>query len=200
MFFVLINLGVYAQQNSISNEVLLGNKGMTYQGFVQFSTHEKIRFTHNYFLDKPYSNQQQNLYFLRSNLEYSLRANVQLLLSVGVKNPGVFYSSTLQLKQLGNRSSTFFLLGATLINRPVLEITFIHNYTVAQWKESKLIFRLFGTFSIDKDGFTRGIQQMRIGMQQNHFRWGVGLNMDQFAKLSMPRFNHGVFFMYQIKQ
>ncbi|TJY35983.1 hypothetical protein [Pontimicrobium aquaticum] len=197
LFYITFGqLTLTAQSVSFSPEMVLGNRSTGYQHVIGYKINNKWSFNNVSLFDSEYSNDKNNIFFIRNMLSYNLNKHFKANVALGVKNPGAFATLTSQYQYAKQNFKLSYAIGSTYQNGFTLEQTLILNYTPILRKKIQGYISLFAVVSTNLKELDRGIQQLRIGVKKEQLITGVAINLDQFAKAEKTLENFGVFIKF----
>ncbi len=181
IIFLFSALASKAQEVGFSPELLLGHRSLTYQHFVTHRLDNKWSINNVSYFDTEYTNEINDIYFIRNMVSFHFNKHIQVNTSIGAKNPGSFATLTLQHKFSVSSFKFTYAIGSTYQNGFTLEQNLMLNYTPVLSKDIKAYLNLFVIVNTDFEILNRGIQQFRIGIQKENFITGIAVNLDQFT-------------------
>lgn len=197
LFYITFgHLTLTAQSISFSPEMMLGNRSTGYQHFIRYQINDKWSFNNVSLFDTEYSNDKNNIFFIRNMLSYNLNKHLKTNVALGIKNPGAFATLTSQYQYASSNFKLSYALGSTYQNGFTLEQTLLMNYTPSLTKSIQAYVNLFVVVNTNLKELDRGIQQVRIGIKKEQLITGIALNLDQFTKAKKTLENFGVFIKY----
>lgn len=193
MVFILLTIKANANSPHYAPEIMLGHRSITFQHLLKYSFNNRFSFNNLSLFDTEYNNDQNNIFFLRNTGTYKLTDWLNFNAAFGIKNPGHFITTSLQysLSKKGLKSN--YSIGATYQEGFSLEQAMSINYTSAFSERLRTYFKFLIIANIDKNGYQRGIQQIRLGLKNVNTAYGLGFNFDQFNKSTKTLFNMGLF-------
>jgi hypothetical protein len=197
LFYITFgHLTLTAQSVSNSPEMVLGNRSIGFQHFIGYQINNKWSFNNISLFDTEYSNDKNNIFFIRNMLSYNLNKHFKTNVALGIKNPGAFATLTSQYQYTSSNFKLSYALGSTYQNGFTLEQTLLMNYTPSLTKSIQAYVNLFVVVNTNLKELDRGIQQLRIGIKKTQFISGIAINLDQFTKAKKTLENFGVFVKY----
>lgn len=197
LFYITFgHLTLTAQSVSFSPEMMLGNRSTTYHHFIGYQINDKWSINNVSLFDTEYSNDKNNIFFIRNMLSYNLNKHLKTNVALGIKNPGAFATLTSQYQYASSNFKLSYALGSTYQNGFTLEQTLLMNYTPSLTKSIQAYVNLFVVVNTNLKELNRGIQQLRIGIKKEQLITGIALNLDQFTKAKKTLENFGVFIKY----
>lgn len=200
-FLIYITFGhltIYAQSVSISPEMVLGNRSTGYQHFIGYKINDMWSFNNISLFDTEYSNDKNNIFFIRNMLTYNINKHFKANVAVGVKNPGAFATLTSEYQYVSSNFKISYAIGSTYQNGFTLEQTLSMNYAPSLTKKIQAYVNLFVVVSTNLKALDRGIQQLRIGVKNKQLTTGVAINLDQFTKVEKTLENFGLFIKFNL--
>ncbi|MAY83316.1 MAG: hypothetical protein CMP59_04205 [Flavobacteriales bacterium] len=174
-------------------EVLMGNRSQTYLQYIGYDFNKRLSVNNLTLFDTEYSDDSNNIHFVRNTISYEVSTNVLFNTSIGVKNPGHFATIALQYRYSKKDLQFSYSAGTTYQEGFTLEQSLLLKYTPSISNNLKAYFNLLAIANIDLKEYQRGIQQLRLGMLKHQTAYGLGLNLDQFNNASKTLSNLGVF-------
>jgi len=194
LFYITFgHLTLTAQSVSFSPEMVLGNRSTGYQHFIGYRINDKWSFNNVSLFDTEYSNDKNNIFFIRNVLSYNLNKHFKANVALGVKNPGAFATLTSQYQYVSSNFKLSYAIGSTYQNGFTLEQSLSMNYTPSLTKKIQAYVNLFVVVNTNLKELDRGIQQLRIGVKKEQLITGIAINLDQFAKGERTLENFGLF-------
>lgn len=182
-----------AQQLSYQPEMVLGHRSYTYQHNVFLPISKSWTFSNLVYFDTEHLNNDRNIYSIRNTISYTISKSFQFNTAVGLKNPGTF--STISLQYNYHNKRLFFLtnLGWYYQNGSAVEHFILAQYSIPLTSKTDLYFRGQSTLDINRDGILRGVQQLRIGVDNGDFGVGLAGGFDQWNNAETSITNFGVY-------
>jgi hypothetical protein len=197
LFYITFgHLTLTAQSVSFSPEMVLGNRSTGYQHFIGYQINDKWSINNVSLFDTEYSNDKNNIFFIRNMLSYNLNKHLKTNVALGIKNPGAFVTLTSQYQYASSNFKLNYAIGSTYQDGFTLEQTLILNYTPKLSKTIQGYINLFAVVNTNLKVLDRGIQQLRIGIKKEKLITGIAANLDQFNKAEKTLENFGVFIKY----
>lgn len=188
--FSLVN---YAQESSFQPELLIGNRSAMFQHFLKLPVNKKLSITNNFLIDNEYSTSENRIFFFRNSLNYHFTKRWQVNSAVGLKNPGLFMTIAWTYSVITDQKTFSYTVGFTIQNEISFEQTLIYRRSLIEFRQYQLQSQIVIIANFDRSGYSRGIQQFRLGVQRASTQLGLGLNLDQFGNSSKTLFNTGVY-------
>ncbi len=188
-----------AQSISYSPQILIGHRSTAYLHIIDYKINSKFSFNNLTYTDSEFNSDKNTIFFIRNTGSYALTKRLFLNLAVGVKNPGKFATTSLQYLYIKNNFFTGYSVGTTLQNTFTLEQSLSFRYSHLIKNQLKAYYSLLIIFNTANHQLDRGIQQVRVGINQKQSTYGLGANYDQFNNTSRTLFNVGIFFSHNIK-
>lgn len=195
-FIICGSLLTSAQNISFFPEVLLGNRSAAYQHYIGYRLNDSWSFNNISLFDSEYTNNQNNIFFIRTMLSYNLNKNFKVNTAIGIKNPGTFATITSQYLYTSQRLKLSYALGSTYQNGFTLEQTLLLNYTPVLRKNIQGYINLFAVLNTNFKVLDRSIQQLRVGIKKERLITGLAVNLDQFTRAKKTLENFGIFIKY----
>ncbi|WP_306014286.1 MULTISPECIES: hypothetical protein [unclassified Allomuricauda] len=197
IFLKVLVIGVgFGQELRFNPDVVLGNRSITYKHLVKYSVNQKLTVDNLTLFDTEYNTDENNLFFIRNTISYSVFKNVSANAAIGIKNPGAF--GTVSMSYLF-RSPNFlgvYTMGVTYQKGGSLEQSLVMSYTPFLWKGHRGYLNLLATANLNSNEYTRGLQQVKVGIQKKLLTTGIAVNLDQFNNAKRTLTNFGIFFKY----
>ncbi len=197
-FLCLFALNGSAQHAELSPEVLLGGRSFSYLHTFDIRFGEKFGFSNLTLYDNDHQEQGREIYFIRGTFSYRFVPHLSLTASLGLKNPGDFYTLAVKYDRRGKNQSMAYTVGLTYQKDFSLEQSLSYRKELLQFGDHTLFFRLLAIVNIDSKGYQRGLQQLRIGVNKRSMSYGAGANFDQFDNSAVMLVNYGLFFKYEL--
>lgn len=197
IFALLSPLSMSAQNFYYVPEMVFGNRSNSYIHIVNYDINNDWSFNNVSIYDTEYSNNENNLFFIRNLLAYKLDDHYKMNAGFGIKNPGAFISLSGQYHLNRSSFNLTYILGSTYQNGFTLEQSMIFNFTPSLSEKIELYFNLLVISNTDLKIINRGIQQIRLGIKQNQFKIGIASNLDQFNNASKTLINSGLFIKHK---
>lgn len=195
-FITFASLTSNAQSVSFSPEIVIGNRSVGYQHFAGYKFNNSWSINNVSLFDTEYTNDKNNIFFIRNMLSYNLNKHFKANAAIGIKNPGVFATLTSQYQYISSSFKLNYAIGSTYQDGFTLEQTLILNYTPMLSKTIEGYINLFAVVNTNLKVLDRGIQQLRIGIKKEKLTTGIAANLDQFNKAEKTLENFGVFIKY----
>jgi len=197
LIFILFEaFAVNAQSASFSPEILLGNRSASYQHFIEYNFNDTWSINNVSLFDTEYTNDKNNIFFIRNMLSFKLNKHIKANVALGVKNPGAFISISTQYNYATTNFRLSYAVGGTYQNEVTLEQNLILNYTPTICTNLQGYINLFVVINTNLKVLDRGIQQWRIGIKKERCVTGIAINLDQFTKAEKTLENFGAFIKY----
>jgi len=187
-----------AQQIRIAPEVLIGHRAAFYKQDFMLQCNERIFINTNAVYDADFRHEQKVLYFLRNAVSYTISKSTAISLAHGVKNPGTFGTVAVQYSLSDENLLLISSVGLTYLHSFTIEPFVLVEYNGAIASTTQFYFRFQAVVNISVEAFTRGIQQVRVGISNGKMKYGIGGNFDQFLHAETKLENIGLFFKYQL--
>lgn len=195
--FSLVN---HAQESSFQPELLIGNRSAMFQHFLKLPVTKKLSVTNNFLIDQEYSTSVNRIFFFRNSLNYHFAQRWQANGAFGLKNPGLFMTFAVTYSVITDQSAFSYTAGFTVQREISFEQTLIYKRSLIEFRQYLLLSQIVIITNFDRSGYSRGIQQFRLGVQRASTQLGLGLNLDQFGNSSKTLFNAGVYLKQIIKK
>ncbi|MCE4564583.1 hypothetical protein INQ51_09700 [Maribellus sp. CM-23] len=195
IFTILLSICAYAGEESqlqFSPENLMGNRSNNYQHIIGAMITDKLHFSNFAYLDSDYST-KANLYNIRNTISYNLVDNWFSNLAVGLKNPGVYTTFSVQYVKKYNTFSYLLRTGATYQKSWTSESFATMQYVPKISDSINAFLNASLSLNVNTKGITRGIQQFRMGIKNKQLTYGLASNFDQFNYNQRTLTNHGLF-------
>jgi len=196
LFLIATQIG--AQELHLNPDIVLGNRSVTYKHFAKFSIDGKFSVDNLILFDTEYESDSNNIYFIRNNLSYQLFEKWNLNLGVGIKNPGSFYTFSVGFRTQKPSFKLGYNIGSTYQNGFSLEQTLSVTFEPILNTKLKGFLNLLAVGNLSSVGYTRGLQQFKVGVQKTKLVTGLALNLDQFNNSRKKLENMGFFLMYNL--
>ncbi|GGK34251.1 hypothetical protein GCM10007962_30870 [Yeosuana aromativorans] len=196
VFIIFETLASNAQSVNFYPEMVLGNRSTSYQHVIGFKINDTWSLNNVSLFDTEYTNDRNNIFFIRNTLSYKLNNHFKANAAFGVKNPGAFATLTSQYQYTVPEFKLSYAIGSTYQNGFTLEQTLSMNYTPSLTKNIQAYVNLFVVVNTNLKVLDRGIQQLRIGVKKKQLITGIALNLDQFIKAEKTLENFGLFIKY----
>lgn len=198
LLFVMYASPTQGQKLSVTPDFVAGHRSYTYMQSAGYRINDKVRLNNLVLFDTEYTNDHNNIFYIRNAFSYSLTPDFILHAAIGIKNPGAFFSTFLQFLRINNTYTFSYSIGATYQNGFTLEQSLYLECLPPLSDDMTAYFSISAIANIGK-GYERGLQQIRMGIKQNKLVYGVAGNLDQFHNSSKKLENFGLFIKYYIK-
>ncbi|MGW9684854.1 hypothetical protein [Flagellimonas sp. 2504JD1-5] len=195
-FTILSIFSSFSQDTKFTPEVTFGNRAVSYQHLMDYSLSENWSVNNVTLFDTEYGNEDNNIFFVRNTLSYSLSQSFKTNIAFGVKNPGGFLTGTAQYSLNTPSFKATYVVGSTYQNGFTLEQSLSFQYTRPINEGTEFFTSLFTVFNTDLKYLDRGIQQIRVGIKKAGFQAGLAFNLDQFKKAEKTLENFGFALKY----
>jgi len=185
-----------AQGVNFYPELTVGNRSISYQHIIGYKFNDNWSINNVSLFDTEYTNDKNNIFFIRNMLSYNVNKHFKINVSLGVKNPGAFTTLTTQYQYTSSSIKLSYAIGSTYQNGFTLEQTLTMNYTPSLTKNIQAYINLFVVVNTNLKELDRGIQQLRLGIKKEKLITGIATNLDQFTKAEKTLENFGVFIKY----
>lgn len=185
-----------AQNVNFTPEMILGNRSIGYQHFIGYNFNGKWSINNVSSFDTEYADDENNMFFIRNMLSYTLNLHFKANAAIGVKSPGKFATISTQYQFYTSNLKISYSIGSTYQNGFTLEQNLILNYTPYLSRGIQGYFNLFIVLNTNLKVLDRGIQQLRFGIKKEKLITGMAVNLDQFTKAEKTLENFGVFIKY----
>ncbi|WP_417611907.1 hypothetical protein [Owenweeksia hongkongensis] len=196
--FVLSITTSLAQELFFAPEILFGNRSHTYLHLVRYHFNERWSVNNLTQFDTEYTDDSNNIFFIRNTATYKLSSAFFTNVSIGVKSPGHFATASLQYRFSKEHFSARYSAGTTYQIGFTFEQSLVVNYTPQISRDLKAYFNLLAIANLDFQEYQRGLQQLRLGLVSRKMAYGIGLNLDQFNNTSKTLSNIGLFIKYTL--
>ncbi|WP_228234817.1 hypothetical protein [Allomuricauda sp. M10] len=163
---------------------------------IRYTIHPKISVDNLTLFDAGYEDDSNNIYFIRNNMSYALTKSIKANSAIGIKNPGAFGTLSLTYNFKQPDFSLSYSAGSTYQNGFSFEQSLVVGYSPNLGGELFGYIHLLATGNLSNKGYIRGLQQFKIGVQQNQLATGWAVNLDQFNNARKKLENMGLFFTY----
>jgi hypothetical protein len=187
-----------AQKLHLSPDIVLGNRSFTYKHFAKYSINGKFSMDNLTLFDTEHESDSNNIYFIRNNLSYQLFGKWSLNLGMGIKNPGSFYTFSIGFRTRKQSFKIGYNVGSTYQNGFSIEQTLTITFEPILSPNLKGFINLLAVGNLNSDGYIRGLQQFKVGVQKTKLVTGLALNLDQFNNSRKKLENMGFFLMYNL--
>lgn len=189
-------MGQFAHTSSGQNilfspEVLVGDRSVSYQHLQRIELNLKWSYQNTFIIDNEYASDNNRIYFFRNSISYHHSNKWRTNLAFGLKNPGLFSTISWTYLNKDNQHSFFYSVGFTYQNGISIEQSMLYRKELIRIQKYTLYYQVFAVANIDVHGYTRGLQQLRIGFQKEAIQFGFGLNFDQFNNGNKTLVNQG---------
>ena len=198
VLFYLTVLSISGQELNFSPDVVLGDRSITYNHLIKYSISPKLSVDNLTLFDTEYEEDTNNIYFVRNNFSYQFNKKITLNTAIGVKNPGAFCTVSLGFTSKTTNFSFAYTAGSTYQKGFSFEQSVVFSYTPDLGHGLKGYINLLATANINADGYTRGLQQFKIGIRKKRLITGLALNLDQFYNARKKLQNMGLFLKYNL--
>ncbi|MDR6923715.1 MULTISPECIES: hypothetical protein [Chryseobacterium] len=185
-----------AQKLSYTSDLVLGHRSYTYMHNVNYQLSDHLKLNNLTLFDTEYTEDKDNIFFIRNALSYSFTKKVSINTAFGVKNPGAFFTVSAQYKIIQSFYSFSYSLGATYQKGFSLEQSLSFEYFPNLKEGLQGYFSLLAIGNLDDSGYLRGLQFLRLGVKQDKMMYGIASNFDQFNNGKKTLENIGVFVKY----
>nr|WP_297784917.1 hypothetical protein [uncultured Allomuricauda sp.] len=196
LFYFILIAKVIGQEVNFAPDIVFGNRSVTYKHLIKYTVHPKLSVDNLTLFDTEYGNDDNNIYFIRNTISYSLTRSIRVNTAIGIKNPGAFGTVSLSFISKLPYFTFSYTGGSTYQNGFSLEQTIVTSYSPPFGNRYIGYINLLVTGNISNDGYTRGLQQLKIGVRKNQITTGVAMNLDQFNNAKRTMTNVGVFLKY----
>ncbi len=196
LFYMTVMVKVIGQEVNFTPDIVFGNRSITYKHLIKYTIHPKLSMDNLTLFDTEYDNDVNNIYFIRNTISYSLTNSIRANTAIGIKNPGAFGTLSLSYVSKIPYFTFSYTAGSTYQNGLSFEQTLIASYFPPLGNRYSGYINLLATGNINTDGFTRGLQQLKIGIRKNQLTSGVAMNLDQFNNAQKTMTNAGIFLKY----
>ena len=186
----------HAQALNYTPEVVAGNRSTAYQHFIGYHFNDTWSINNLTLFDTEYNDGNNNIFFIRNTLSYSLNHNIKANVAFGIKNPGSFATISAKYDFSFQDFKFSYTIGTTYQNGLTLEQTLILNYTPKLAANIEAYINLFAVVATDLKILNRGIQQFRLGIKKRQLITGLAMNLDQFTESKKTLENSGLFLKY----
>lgn len=187
-----------AQTTGFSPEIVIGNRSVAYQHFIDYSFNDTWSINNVSLFDTEHKNDKNNIFFIRNMLSYKWNKSLKINVAFGIKNPGAFATLSSQYQYTKSNFKISYAIGGTYQNGFTLEQVLSMNYTPKLIKTIQAYANLFVVVNTTLKELDRGIQQLRLGIKKESFIIGIAVNLDQFTKAKKTLENFGIFIKYNI--
>lgn len=197
LIILLLGTQLISSQNlGFSPEITMGNRSTAYQHFIGYKINDYWSINNVTLYDTEYNNDDNNIFFVRNMVSYTVTKAIKTNFAFGVKNPGGFLTTTFQYQLNKPRFKVTYNVGSTYQNGFTLEQSLNLYYAVPISESTNLFTSLFTVFNTNLKYLDRGIQQFRIGIKKGRFQTGIAINLDQFEKAEKTLENFGISVKY----
>ncbi|WP_010252619.1 hypothetical protein [Myroides injenensis] len=199
LFFLLFSSYLFAQSVSYVPEVMAGHRSYFYTHTIQYQINQRLKLQNLTLFDSEYKEDNHNIFFIRNTLAYQLNKSFVANIGFGVKNPGKFFTTSLQYQIVKKDFVFMYGIGATYQAGWTLEQSLLLEYTPRLTKDYQALFRISAVGNMDKHEYTRGFQHIRLGLKNANIAYGIGVNLEQFNNSWHHLENVGAFFKVNFK-
>lgn len=189
----------HSQDLSFRPEVLVGNRSVMFQHQLDFQLKKNISFNNYLLVDNEYNRTKNRIYFIRNMVSYNHSNKWRSNLAFGLKNPGLFSTISWTYRQTDSKKYFIYTFGLTYQKELSLEQSLVLRKNLVEFKSYILQFQLLVVASLDRNGYSRGIQQFRFAIQRQNLQFGVGINLDQLNNATTVLCNYGVFLKLKLQ-
>lgn len=187
------------QTTHFSPQLLIGNRSTAYLQVVKHKVNSRLSFNNLTYVDAEHNSDKSTIYFVRNTGSLFLTNRLYFNLAIGVKNPGKFATGSFQYRYNHKNFFASYSVGTTLQETFTLEQSLSVRYSHFIKNQLKAYYSLLIISNTTYTDFTRGIQQLRLGIAKKHTAMGFGANYDQFNNATKTLLNLGVFISHTIK-
>lgn len=188
------------QNISYSPEVLIGNRSAAYQHIQNIDLNQRWAYQNTFLLDNEYDSHKNRIYFFRNSISYELSSKWRSSLAFGLKNPGLFSTISWSYLNITHQRSFSYSIGLTFQKGISIEQSLLFRKNILLTKKFTFYYQIFAVANIDKCGYTRGLQQLRLGVHKGNIQFGIGLNFDQFNNGLKTLVNQGIYLKLKINK
>lgn len=185
-----------AQKLSYTPDLVLGHRSYTYMHNVNYQLNDHLKLNNLTLFDTEYTEDKDNIFFIRNTLSYSVTKKVSINTAFGVKNPGAFFTVSAQYKIVQPSYSFSYSIGTTYQKGFSLEQSLSFEYFPVLKEGLQGYFSLMAIGNLDDSGYPRGLQFLRLGVKQDKMMYGIASNFDQFNNGKKTLENIGAFVKY----
>ena len=200
LLFIFFNVSVigvgFGQELRFDPDVVLGNRSITYKHLVKYTLNQKLTVYNLTLFDTEYNTDENNLFFIRNTASYSMFKNVSANAAIGIKNPGAFSTLSMSYTYRSPNFIGIYTVGGTYQKGVSLEQSLVMSYMPVLGKGNRGYLNLLATANLNSNGYTRGLQQVKVGIQKKLLTTGIAANLDQFNNTKRTLTNFGIFFKY----
>lgn len=177
-------------------EVVVGHRSYSYAHNADFPVDKKWSIVNIVSVDVEHTGYERNLFFIGSGLSYHLSPAFKANALVGLKDPGAFGAINIQYSKKFEK--IFF---TTFLGWHYLKESDVEHFMLAQYKTPikdnlDFVLKIQSVMTFNKHGFSRGIEQVRLGVAGRKAGFGLAVNFDQWARVLSPIYNVGFYFTY----
>ncbi|HFK5570461.1 hypothetical protein ACV0BM_006560 [Elizabethkingia meningoseptica] len=192
----LSSFHIKAQQFSYNPDLVIGHRSYTYLHNVTYQFNDKIKVNNLTLFDTEYTNDKENIFFIRNMVSYNVSKKVAFSAAFGMKNPGAFFSLFAHYKTTKPTYSLSYTVGTTYQKGFTMEQSLSAEYTPYLTDDLQAYFNLLVIANLNFDGYQRGLQFLRLGLKQNKLSYGIAINLDQWNNGKKTLENAGTFVRY----
>jgi len=193
LVFCLVQGFTFGQNFQFDPELLTGNRSVFYQHLLRVHTTDRVSFQNVFLIDHSYHKPEDQIYFFRNTISYQATPVWSSNISFGLKNPGLFGTFSLSVKKISSRQTILYAFGVTVQRTLSLEQSLFLQREFITLKDCRLFYQVLIVLNLDNSGYTRGLQQFRVGVKKRGLQMGFGVNLDQFNNAQKTLHNHGLF-------
>jgi len=190
----------FSQEIVVQPEVLFGNRSVMFQSQFKAQFTKSLSFNNYFLIDNQYDREKNQIYFFRNMLSYHHSKCWQSNIAVGLKNPGLFSTVSWTYKKREGVKSLIYSIGITLQKTLSLEQSVLFKQDLIEFKNYVFRFQFLVIASFDVEGYLRGLQQIRFGIQKGSIQTGFGINLDQFNNATKALYNYGAYFKFNFNK
>lgn len=196
LFFTALTSGMIGQELHFVPDIVFGNRSFTYKHLIRYTIHPRLSVDNLTLFDTEYEDDANNIYFIRNNVSFVLSESIRANSAIGIKNPGAFGTLSLSYHFKSHDFSLTYSAGSTYQNGFSFEQSLLIGYSPNLGNDLFGYLHLLATGNISREGYTRGLQQFKLGVQKKQLAIGWAVNLDQFNNARKKLENTGLFFTY----